>query len=171
MSSESETGAALIAAGKVFAEVVNRTRTDKPIGRLSQREREKMVDAILGPMTAEFGKQLGTLPSSEHVQMIEHLVQMWSLDRASLIYAISIASSGAAAKSRSAHAKRIAHIRHAENRSMKADVFTWLDDNMHRFPSMDSAAEAIAGRIAPVKFRAARDWVGAWKKLRSARKA
>ncbi len=57
--------------------------------------------------------------------------------------------------------------RHAENRAMKKDVFVWLDANMRRFKSMDAAAEAIAGKIAPIAWRTARDWVGEWKKLRS----
>ena len=57
--------------------------------------------------------------------------------------------------------------RHAENRSMKADVHKWLDSNMARFKSMDAAAESIAGNVAPVKWRTARSWVGEWKKLRS----
>ena len=57
--------------------------------------------------------------------------------------------------------------RHQENRAIKQDVFAWLDTNMPNFKSMDSAAEAIAGKVAPVKFRTARDWVGEWKKLRS----
>ena len=68
-------------------------------------------------------------------------------------------------------AKAGANAIHAENRAMKQDVFAWLDTNMPNFKSMDSAAEAIAGKVAPVKFRAARDWVGEWKKLRSTGKA
>ncbi|UUZ68266.1 hypothetical protein LP416_29305 [Polaromonas sp. P2-4] len=65
-------------------------------------------------------------------------------------------------------ARNGAAARHAENRAMKQDVCAWLDANMPDFKSMDSAAEAIAGKVAPVKFRTARDWVGEWKKLRSA---
>ena len=65
-------------------------------------------------------------------------------------------------------AKRGAAARHTENRAMKTDVFAWLDANMANFKSMDSAAEAIAGVIVPTKFRTARNWVGEWKKLRSA---
>ena len=61
-----------------------------------------------------------------------------------------------------------AHARHAENRTLKAEVFSWLDANMANFKSMDKAAEAIAGKIAPIAFRTAREWVGEWKKLRSA---
>lgn len=60
--------------------------------------------------------------------------------------------------------------RHAENHSMKKEVFIWLDTNMSKYKSMDSAAEAIAGKVTPIKFRTARDWVGEWKKLRSASK-
>ena len=57
--------------------------------------------------------------------------------------------------------------RHAENRAIKRDVFDWLDEHFQAHKSMDAAAEVIAGNIAPVKFRTARDWVGQWKKLRS----
>lgn len=56
---------------------------------------------------------------------------------------------------------------HAENRSMKAEVFKWLDSNMAKFKSMDAAAQAII-KQQPIAFRTARDWVGDWKKLRSA---
>lgn len=59
-----------------------------------------------------------------------------------------------------------AHKRHAENRAMKVDVFTWLDSNMVNFKSMDAAAQAIT-RQQPIQFRTARDWVGEWKKVRS----
>ena len=66
----------------------------------------------------------------------------------------------------SARARAAANVRHAENRSMKADVFTWLNANMVNFKSMDSAAEAIT-KQQPITFRTARDWIGEWKKLRS----
>lgn len=67
--------------------------------------------------------------------------------------------------------KRGADARHAETRAMKADVFQWLDANkMPDHRSMDSVAEAIAGKIVPIKFRTAHDWVSEWKKLRSAGK-
>ena len=65
-------------------------------------------------------------------------------------------------------ARAAATVRHRENRSMKSDVFNWLDTNMINFKSMDAAAEEIAGKIAPIVFRTARDWVTEWKKLRSA---
>lgn len=61
-----------------------------------------------------------------------------------------------------------AYSRNAENRAMKQFVFTWLDANMSQFKSMDAAAEAIAGKVAPIKWRTARNWVAEWKKLRSA---
>lgn len=70
-----------------------------------------------------------------------------------------------AQKSKSAQSAAIQ--RHAENRSMKADVFTWLDANMVNFKSMDKAAEEIAKNVSPIAFRTARDWTGEWKKLRS----
>ena len=57
--------------------------------------------------------------------------------------------------------------RYAEHRAMKADVFKWLDEHLKTYKSLDSAAEAIAGKIVPIKFRTAREWVGAYKKLRS----
>jgi hypothetical protein len=66
--------------------------------------------------------------------------------------------------------RRNANKRHAENHQLKNDVFSWLDKNMHNYKSMDSAAEAIAGKIVPMKFRTVRNWVGQWKKLRSASK-
>ena len=69
---------------------------------------------------------------------------------------------------RSALAKSAAQARHTENRSMKTDVFRWLDAHMSQFKSLDAAAEAIAGNIAPVVFRTARTWVADWKKSRSA---
>jgi hypothetical protein len=64
-------------------------------------------------------------------------------------------------------AKNGAAGRHKENREMKLEVFEWLAQNIDRFNSLDSAAEAIAGDIAPIKFRTARDWVGQWKKTQS----
>jgi hypothetical protein len=51
---------------------------------------------------------------------------------------------------------------------MKADVFAWLDANMSKFESMDEAAGEIAGKLVPIKWRTARDWITAWKKERAA---
>jgi len=56
--------------------------------------------------------------------------------------------------------------RHKENRDMKAEAFIWLDQNREKYKSMDDTATAIT-ELSPVKFRAAREWVAEWKKLRS----
>lgn len=69
---------------------------------------------------------------------------------------------------RSNIARTSAGARHAENRAMKAEVFTWLDANMPVFKTLDQAADAIAGKVAPIAWRTARSWVGEWKKLRAA---
>ena len=68
---------------------------------------------------------------------------------------------------RTALAKTGAQARHTETRNMKAEVFEWLDAHMVEFKSMDAAAQAII-KQQPIVFRTARDWVGEWKKLRSA---
>lgn len=70
--------------------------------------------------------------------------------------------------SRTAQAKHGAGVRHRENRSLKSDVFRWLDAHFSECSSMDSAAEKIAGAVVPMKFRTVRAWVTEWKKLRSA---
>ena len=67
--------------------------------------------------------------------------------------------------------KKGAEKRHEEHRSMKSEVFKWLDLNMNEFKSMDKAAEHISKNRVPVAFRTARAWVSEWKKLRSASKA
>jgi hypothetical protein len=56
--------------------------------------------------------------------------------------------------------------RHKENRDMKAEAFIWLDQNRAKYKSMDDVAVAIT-ELFPIKFRAAREWVAEWKKLRS----
>ena len=58
--------------------------------------------------------------------------------------------------------------RHAGNHADKAKVFVWCDENMSRFKSMDDAAFDIAGTFVDQKFRAIREWMTEWKKLRSA---
>lgn len=62
-------------------------------------------------------------------------------------------------------ARKGADARHRENRAMREQVFSFLDQ--HEFPSMDAAAEAIAGKLVPAKFRTVRDWIGQWKKARA----
>ena len=56
--------------------------------------------------------------------------------------------------------------RHKENRDMKTEAFIWLDHNRAKYKSMDDVAMAIT-ELSPIKFRAAREWVSEWKKLRS----
>ena len=77
----------------------------------------------------------------------------------------------AQANARSELGKRGAQARHGENRALKQDAFSWLDSHRHEFASMDKAAEALAGKIVPVTFRTARDWVGEWHRLRAIRPA
>jgi len=80
-----------------------------------------------------------------------------------------------AIKTISVNASKAAIARHAENRAMKSDVFEWCKEHLQEYPSMDKAAEAIAGggKLVPVAVRTARDWIGEWAKLngRPARKA
>jgi len=76
-------------------------------------------------------------------------------------------SVNAEAAARTSLAKAAAQARHMETRNMKADVFSWLDVHMTEFKSMDAAALAIL-KQQPIVFRTAREWVGHWKKLRSA---
>lgn len=71
-------------------------------------------------------------------------------------------------KTRKEGARTGANARHAENRAMKREVFTWLDTNFSAFKSMDAAATEIASKVAPIAWRTAREWVGEWRKLRSA---
>lgn len=85
-----------------------------------------------------------------------------------MVVGTEISDSNAVKAARSMMAKSGAAVRHAENRAMKADVFKWLDDNFSNCKSMDSAAEAMTGKLVPATFRTVRDWVAEWKKLRSA---
>ena len=52
-----------------------------------------------------------------------------------------------------------AEARHRENRDMKAQVLEWYRANAGSIGSKDAAAEAIAGKLVPVKFRTVRDWL------------
>ena len=60
-----------------------------------------------------------------------------------------------------------ADARHKENRSMKAEVFAWLDSLTTKFTVAETAAEAIT-KQQPIKHITARSWFNEWKKLRSA---
>lgn len=55
---------------------------------------------------------------------------------------------------------------HIENRSMKADVFAWLD-SQPIFRTIEAAAMAIT-KQQPIAHVTGRDWYKEWKKLRSA---
>ncbi|MBT2866542.1 hypothetical protein JQK19_04740 [Chromobacterium violaceum] len=71
----------------------------------------------------------------------------------------------------STKARRAAIARHAENHSMKAEALEWYEKNMSMFKSKDAAAEQIAGKIVPAKFRTVRTWIGQYhKKIQSASK-
>jgi hypothetical protein len=67
---------------------------------------------------------------------------------------------------RSTQARAAANARHAEHRSIKSDVFNWLD-SQPPFKSNEAAAAAIT-RQQPIAHTTARDWFKEWKKLRSA---
>lgn len=56
-------------------------------------------------------------------------------------------------------AKKAAIKRHAENHAMKEQVFAWCAEHFQDYPSMDAAAEAVAGKLVPVAFRTARNWI------------
>lgn len=75
---------------------------------------------------------------------------------------------GSEAKTRQALATIASNARHIKNRADKDKVFAWCDLNMKRFEGMDAAAADIAETFIPQKFRAVRDWMTEWKKLRSA---
>lgn len=77
-------------------------------------------------------------------------------------------SVNAVSAARTALAKAAAQARHTGNHASKILVFEWCDANMDRFSSMDDAAFDIAESFVPQKFRAVREWMTEWKKLRSA---
>lgn len=89
------------------------------------------------------------------------------LDVDSISYFVQIISRNRDRAFRSAMARKGSDETHKEHRAMKAEVFVWLDENRPKFKSMDDAALAIT-KLQPIKFRTAREWVGDWKKLRSA---
>ena len=55
-------------------------------------------------------------------------------------------------------AKKAAGARHAENRDMRAEAIAWYTARRDTL-SKDAAAEQIAGKVLPVKFRTVRDWL------------
>ena len=60
-----------------------------------------------------------------------------------------------------------ADARHKENRSMKAEVFAWLNSLTPEFTVAETAAKAIT-KQQPITHNTARSWFNEWKKLRSA---
>lgn len=64
-------------------------------------------------------------------------------------------------------AKKGADVAHAENRSMKLEVFAWLAENRTRFKSKEKTAEEIA-KQQPIARRTAYGWITDWEKLQSA---
>jgi len=63
-------------------------------------------------------------------------------------------------------ARESAKKRHAENHTMKSEVFQWLELQA-KFKSIEAAAMAIT-KQQPIAHVTARDWYKEWKKLRSA---
>jgi hypothetical protein len=49
--------------------------------------------------------------------------------------------------------------RHHENRACREQAMLWYDQHRSEFRSEDEIAEAIAGKIVPMKFRAVRAWI------------
>lgn len=65
------------------------------------------------------------------------------------------------------NARKAAHARHAENRSMKKEAYHWFTENGCNL-TKDEAAIEITKQV-PIKLRTAQDWVTQFrKKLRSA---
>jgi len=123
---------------------------------------EDLYDAICSPFFDDENEEIGSAEFSAWVERVNEIIRT-RLDFYSLCEIVRISAEiGAGQK-----ASRMAAKRHTENRSMKAEVFKWLDSNMVKFKSMEAAAQGIAGKVAPIAFRTARDWVGEWKKVRS----
>ena len=68
-------------------------------------------------------------------------------------------------QSLSAMAKSGADALHKENREMKQQAFDWLANNLDRFKSMESAAEALR-EVVPLKHRTLVDYVRSFKKAK-----
>ncbi|QSA97509.1 hypothetical protein [Methylococcus sp. EFPC2] len=67
-------------------------------------------------------------------------------------------------------AKKAATVRHAENRFIKEQALAHYEKNMGMYKSLDAAAEDIAGKVVPAKFRTVRKWLTQFNKLQSARR-
>lgn len=60
---------------------------------------------------------------------------------------------------------------HADSHVLRDEIYRWLDENKTDDMSLDAAAEAMAGKIIPLKFRTVREHCTEWKKLRAAGRA
>lgn len=61
-------------------------------------------------------------------------------------------------------ARKYAYIRHAETYSIKEYVFTWLNENRHKYKSLDAASEALSSKEVNMSFRTVRKWATEWQK-------
>ncbi|MDO8051127.1 MULTISPECIES: hypothetical protein [unclassified Janthinobacterium] len=67
----------------------------------------------------------------------------------------------------SMQAKKGAAARHKENREMKLEVWDW-DEKQNEYKSINSAAEAAAGKLVPVTLKTVREWISEGRKNRRA---
>ena len=121
---------------------------------------EDLYGEILSPPDVDDG-EIGHAEVSAWIERVNEIIRT-RLDFYSLCKLMGISTNNDVRLK----AYRMADKRHTENRSMKSDVFIWLDTNMANFKSMDAAAQAVI-KQQPIAFRTARDWVGEWKKVRS----
>lgn len=128
----------------------------------SYKSDQQQIQGLLVEALLAFDESIESLTQDKPYNAINWLSAGYKFLMDAIHQGLPIADKSQAARSH-------AQLRHTENRAIKQDIFVWLDSNMNRFKSMDAAAEAIAGKVAPIKFRTARDWVGEWKKLRLAR--
>lgn len=62
---------------------------------------------------------------------------------------------------------RAALASHSGDYARKQKVFDWCASNLHRYPSINKAAEAvIGGEVVNVAFTTARGWISEWKRLK-----
>lgn len=64
----------------------------------------------------------------------------------------------------SALGRKAAEVRHTENRAMRQQVIDQYVAAIDKFPSMNAAAQAMAGKVVPVSFGTVRKWIGDYRK-------